>query len=360
MATIFNKENILNVLGRVFDFIKEAFAACFLVIIVILVWGIAMPVMTVAVFNPVIFPLWAMIWPKKMAAMLFAYDSTDSGWLTNGLNAFWQWLLLWEVRLMPWHARWWFVDEAPERFSKKNLLKYYRLAKDGVAALKHLRHRGVDISEDVWQSNDYTDQYAVIKASKSYNDEHIAFMLQNKDLHVMLSEYAQQNTLSAESLRLLLYSMSGGEFDEGLRMKILKQQIIKNGLPSDMIKEFVGKGDELARMVSSWLEIYSQCKVAQNANEAEWLQFCCKTTSEICAEAQKLMTQDKIEVFYASGHKMAEDAIFSFLSRATKNMRDYAGIVHLIFSNEKAEVLASPRIKAVIDSASELSLQRLH
>jgi len=358
MATIFNKENILKVLGRVFDFIIKAFVACFLVIIAILVWGIAMPVMTVTVFNPVIFPVWAMIWPKKMAAMLFAYDSTDSGCI-NGLYVFWRWLLLWEVRLMPWHARWRFVDEAPKYFSKKDLLKYYRLAKDGEAALKHLRHRGVDICEDVWQSNDYADQYAVIKASKSYNDEHIAFMLQNKDLHVMLSEYAQQNTLSLGSLRLLLYSMSGGEFDEGLRMKILKQQIIKNGLPADMIEEIIGRKDELARMVSSWLEIYSQCKVAQKADKTEWLQFC-KTTSEICAEAQKMMTQDKIEVFYASGHKMAEDAIFSFLSRATKNMRDYAGIVHLIFSNEKAEVLASPRIKAVIDSSAELSLHRLH
>jgi hypothetical protein len=40
-------------------------------------------------------------------------------------------------------------------------------------------------------------------------------------------------------------------------------------------------------------------------------------------------------------------------------MRDYTGIVHLIFSNEKAEVLASPRIKAVIDSSAELSLHRL-
>ena len=260
---------------------------------------------------------------------------------------------------MPWHARWWFVDEAPERFSKKNLLKYYHLAKDREAALRHLSHRGVDICEDVWHSNYYADQLAVIKASKSYNDEHIAFMLENKDLHAMLSEYAQQNTLSAESLRLLLYSMSGGEFDEGLRMKILKQQIIKNGLPADMIEEIIGRKDELARMVSSWLEIYSQCKVAQKADKTEWLQFC-KTTSEICAEAQKLMTQEEIKVFYASGHKMAEDAIFSFLSRAIKNMRDYAGIVHLIFSNEKAEVLASSRIKAVIDSSSELSLHRLH
>ena len=348
----------MNVLGRVFDFIKEAFAAFCLGIIVILVWGIAMPVMTVAVFNPVIFPLWAMIWPKKMAGMLFAYDSETGGWLTNGLNAFWQWLLLWEVRLMPWHARWWFVDEAPERFSKEDLLHYYRLAKDGVTALIHLRHRGVDICEDVWQSNDYADQLAVIKASKSYNDEHIAFMLENKDLHAMLSEYAQQNTLSADVLRMLIRSMSGGDFDEGLRMKILKQQIIKNGLPANMIEEIIGRKDELARMVSSWLEIYSQCKVTQNANKAAWLQFC-KTTSKICAEAQKLMTQEEIEVFYASGHKMAEDAIFSFLSRATKNMRDYAGIVHLIFSNEKAEVLASPRIKAVIDSSAELSLHRL-
>ncbi|MBQ9034857.1 MAG: hypothetical protein IJ099_02700 [Alphaproteobacteria bacterium] len=348
----------MNVLGRVFDFIKEAFAACFLVIIVILLWGIAMPVMTVAVFNPVIFPLLAMIWPKKMAAMLFAYDSTDSGWLTNGLNAFWRRLLLWEVRLMPWHARWRFVDEAPERFSKKNLLKYYRLAKDGVAVLKHLRHRGVDICEDVWHSSDYADHLAVVKASKLYNEEHIAFMLQNKDLYVMLSAYAQQNTLSADVLRMLIKTMSGN-FDEGLRMKILKQQIIKNGLPADMIEEIIGKKDELARMVSSWLEIYSQCKVAKKADKTEWLQFCRKT-SKICAEAQKLMmTQEEIEVFYASGHKMAEDAIFSFLSRATKNMRDYAGIVHLIFSNEKAEVLASPRIKAVIDSSAELSLQKL-
>lgn len=348
----------MNVLGRVFDFIKEAFAAFCLGIIVILVWGIAMPVMTVAVFNPVIFPLWAMIWPKKMAAMLFAYDSTDGGWLTNGLNAFWQWLLLWEVRLMPWRARWWFIHETPKRFSKEDRLTYYRLAKDRVSALKHLRHRGCDICEDVWQSNDYADQYAVIKASKSYNEEHIAFMLQNKDLHVMLSEYAQQNTLSADVLRMLIRSMSEGDFDEGLRMKILKQQIIKNGLPADMIEEIIGRKDEMARMVSSWLEIYSQCKVTQNANKAAWLQFC-KTTSKICAEAQKLMTQEEIEVFYASGHKMAEDAIFSFLSRATKNMRDYAGIVHLIFSNEKAEVLASPRIKAVIDSSAELSLHRL-
>ena len=259
---------------------------------------------------------------------------------------------------MPWHARWWFVDEAPKYFSKKDLLKYYRLAKDDVAALKHLRHCGVDICEDVWQSNDDADQYAVIKASKSYNDEHIAFMLQDKDLHVMLSEYAQQNTLSADVLRLLISSMSRDKFDEGLIMKILKQQIIKNGLPADMIEEIIGRKDKLAHMVSGWLEIYSQCKVAQKANKEAWLQFC-KTTSEICAEAQKLMTQEEIEVFYASGHKMAEDAIFSFLLCATKNMRDYVGIVHLIFSNEKAEVLASQPIKAMIDSSSELSLHRL-
>ena len=357
----------MNVLGRVFDFLKEAFAACFLVIIVILVWGIAMPVMTVTVFNPVIFPVWAMIWPKKMAAMLFAYDSTDSGWLTNGLNAFWQWLLLWEVRLMPWRARWWFIHETPKRFSKEDRLTYYRLAKDGAEALEHLRHRGCDICAEVWNGAVWgapsdAERFDVIR-SKGLNDrlspEEINFMIDNQELREQLEDYLKYNTLSVETLRMLIETMSGGEFDEGLRMKILKQQIIKNGLPANMIEEIIGRKDELARMVSSWLEIYSQCKVAQNANEAAWLQFC-KTTSEICAEAQKLMTQEEIEVFYASGHKMAEDAIFSFLSRATKNMRDYAGIVHLIFSNEKAEVLARPHIKAVIDSSSELSLHRLH
>ncbi len=171
--------------------------------------------MKLLVLNPIVFPLLALMLPRKISELM-------------GNKRVWWALVGWQICILPWRAKWWFVHQNPQYFSQDDWVKYYRKAADGAGALRHLRHCDTDICEKLWNTCGYHDAKNILKSLRLYETEHLKFMLVNKEFNGWLWEYTQRMVLPTDFVKSLISEISGKNDKDDIRWKIIKLQIDRN------------------------------------------------------------------------------------------------------------------------------------
>lgn len=362
--------------SRVWNAVKNFFSACaeigwevikFLFLAILVVIGIGLiylPITLIFCYNPVAFLLWMLIRPGTAADGFYEYNRGKEamfGWYGRFIH----WMLFWEVKLMPWYVRRAFINEKPVDFSVKEMHKFFVELPENEKKGFFMAVADADrpeIIREMWDMCSEDERKTLLTAkvesllsSKKHccvelRDDDVKYML-NHNMHNVMAKYIKYRTPSAGTFQTIMDRVKDKDSDIDCESWCV-ELIIAHGLSSELISWVYSCGsDKLKNLVENALRIHGQKDVTKRllsvSNFTEWLAFL-KKTPEICAEAQMEMNhKEMVQLFYKTGHHMAEEAIFYWLSKAM--------FVEEIFTNEPENGLISPRIKALVSGNETLS-----
>lgn len=350
-----------NVLGWLLQFIACA-------VLTIAIFGVALPIMWVLMLNPLMFTLWAHIFPKGTADML--YERPMDGHCPNNMVDAWGTICVgiicwghrrlhgWMPRYFAWNAKRHFIAEEPTAFSKSDVVRYIRsLESDGEkTAFFHnllitkegydeMNAKKVDLLSSIWSMNDMWLNKPYLEAkeerSEKYTVEEVKYICDSAN-YTLLDKYMKRATLSEDMLKVML-----SYHDERILARV-NAHIIRHGVSAEFTAWAYQQNDKaIAQLVDQNLEIYSQIQFTnQLRNSAgQWTAYC-RETKHFFTEAEKLFDAFQAKSFYANGHReLSEETVFHFFTLATKEKNDVADV---IFKNEGRRALKSERIKTLV------------
>lgn len=352
-------------LGDVLSTILQIIACAVLTLAIACV---ALPIMYIAMLNPLMFALWSHIFPKGMADMFYERPMDEKQ--PNNMVDAWATICVgficwghrrlhgWMPKHFAWYAKKRFIMEEPTAFSTEDVVRYLRTLTDGekVAFFQILLTKDNGYEErnakksallsSIWAMRDMFLRNPYLEAkeerSEKYTVEEIEHLCNNAN-YKLLDAYMDHSTLSEEMLKVLA-SCNDGELH-----KRVYTHIVKHGVSAEFVKWATLQG--VAELVDSCLTVYSQlivtrehyCSPTQEVAPT-WKKFL-EATPEICPEAQLEFCSRQLLVFYELGRELCEDAVFHFFSLATKEKNEMAKI---IFHHEGAKALKSERIKTLV------------
>jgi len=351
-----------NVLGWLLQFI-----AC--VILTVAIFFVALPIMYVLMLNPLMFTLWAHIFPKGTADMLYErpMDEKQPNNMVDAWGTICVGIICWAHRRlhgwMPKHFAWYskkvFICEEPTAFSVEDVVRYLRTLTDGEkVAFFHkllIMDKGYEernakksaLLSSIWAMRDMFLRNPYLEAKEERNEkftvEEIEHLCNNAN-YKLLDAYMNRSTLSEDMLKIMV-----GCDDERILARV-KTHIIKNGASAGFVAWATSQG-KVAKLVDDSLTIYSQlvmtkelqCTTDEKVAES-WKKFL-EATPNICREAQLEFCSRQLLVFYELGRELSEEAVFHFFSLATKEKNEMAKI---IFRHEGQKALKSERIKTLV------------
>ncbi len=345
------------------------FIAC--VVLTIAIFGVALPIMWVLMLNPVMFTIWAHIFPKGTADMLYERPMDEKqpnnmvdAWATICVGIIcWAHRRLhgWMPKHFAWYAKRHFIMEEPTAFSKDDVVRYIRsLESDGekTAFFHKLLIMDKDYEErnakktallsEIWAMNDMWLNKPYLEAKEERNEkytiEEITYICTNAN-YKLLDAYMSRATLSEEMLKVML-----SYHDERILARVYNH-IIKHGVSAEFVAWANMQREGASKLVDDALTVYSQLIVTREhyCSSSEevapsWKKYL-EATPEICPEAQLEFCSRQLLVFYELGRELSEKAIFHFFSLATKEKNEMAKI---IFRHEGQKALKSDRIKTLV------------
>lgn len=342
-------------------------------VLTVAVFGVALPIMWVLMLNPLMFTLWAHIFPKGTADMLYERPMDEKqpnnmvdAWATICVGIIcWGHRRLhgWMPRYFAWNAKRHFIAEEPTAFSTEDVVRYLRTLTDGekVAFFQILLTKDNGYEErnakksallsSIWATKDMWLRNPYLEAKEERNEkltvEEIKYICESAN-YTLLDAYMKRATLSEEMLKEMLPCSR----NDGAIQSRVNAHIIKHGVSAEFVAWATTQGEAFAELVDSDLTIYSQIVMTKQhlctTDEkvaASWKKFC-EATPTIYPEAQKEFCLRQLVIFYETGHELSEDAIFHFFFlAATKEQNDMA---KAIFRHEGQKALKSERIKTLV------------
>ncbi len=344
------KFSFISILSKVWDFICVIFQ-CIGYLICTLFIGIIFAFCILLCYNWFIFPFWALIRPKSVAKDM-TEDREKNDCLWTSFFRFVTPLLAWEIRLLPWYAKKYFISKMPEIFSPVTMVKYYRKAANKEEAAKLMNP---EAKLYAWHKLNDVERADFLSFISGWNDDMLEYAIEC-DLDTKIKKYYENNTPSENHMLLMLTAADAkGKF---WFKPILTSCIKKHGLKQSLIDDiFRDSSAELKSLISQALEVYAQVSFVKahhniNSSSIDWGMFCART-KDICPEAEMEMIGWMTYAFYREGHRMSEQAICHFCKLAYENSI-YEGIAHTIFAEQGNDCRKSERAMALINSRSNL------
>lgn len=368
--------NIIEVCAKVLRTIILVIAA---IVLTCILWGLAFPIMWIVMFNPVMFYLWSLVWPRRAASAFYDVDNEDENnpldaWATLMIAIF-MWLcrksLRWEINLLPWYAKKHFINEEPTDYNVTEVVRYFRTLPENektgfmtnfIPASNDKDEAKIakdDLYEDLWSMRDMWINKALLAAKnlmrKAFTKDEMQYICDTNDVNT-LDKYLKWATLSEEHLQKMMKSTN---------VEILarvEEHIKRNGVSPDFIA-WAYENNANVELLSKNLDIYSQIimvrrhqRTADDQIVKSWRKYCAGTP-EIYSEAQMEFSSVQTKIFYETSHnEMSEEAVFHFFSETIKEKSDVAKV---IIENEGEKALKSERIKLLVKSNFVLNSQVL-
>jgi hypothetical protein len=351
------------------DFLKAVAIVLGTFVLILLLVCIVFPFLWGIIFNPVIFVFFALGIPASAANWIYGQEEENDGRYNNPLDQvgseminwfirFNRRMLGWEIRLLPWYARKHFVAADSLEFEPYEAMRYFRGLKSDKEKMQFLlplipvkeSGRHTAFLNSMWNLAEGAECKMVLEAKdcrqKSFSVEEVKYACDH-NLVEIVKENIENNTPSSEVLMFLMqrYTTTSDK-NCGMWLSFL---IKREGLASSLIDyAYSLESDKLNKLVEEGMSVYGQVSLAKHAKSYdldEWSDLC-TTTSDICPEAQKLMTEDMLRIFYKTNHNMSEEAIYFFLSKKK--------FVQEIFSHEPNFGIASKRIESIVKGSMDL------
>lgn len=363
-----------NKLGPALEWLSDVlswglqFIAC--VVLTIAIFGVALPIMYIFWLNPLAFTLWAHIFPKGTADMLYErpMDEKQPNNMVDAWGTICVGFICWGHRRlhgwMPKHFAWYakraFINEEPTAFSTSDVVRYIRsLESDGEkTAFFHnllIIKEGYDemnakktaLLSEIWAMNDMWLNKPYLEAkeerSEKYTVEEVKYICDSAN-YTLLDKYMKRATLSEDMLKMML-----SYHDERILARVYNH-IIKHGVSAEFVAWATSQG-KVAKLVDDALTVYSQlvmtkelqCTTDEKVAES-WKQYL-EATPNICREAQLEFCLRQLVIFYELGRELCEEAVFHFFSLATKEKNEMA---KAIFRHEGQKALKSDRIRTLV------------
>jgi len=349
----FSFSGLINKIGNFFGYawdVIRLIANCIGLVFAVIMIGIIYLFSIIFVYNWIMFPIWALARPKSTAEGMTSDPGTVSAW--DDFYKFVTPCLAWEIRLLPWYARKYFIGRMPEVFDKVDLVKYYRRAEDKAEAFKLFDGRE-DAKSYLWYKLHDGERDGYLKIVNVWTNDMLKYAIEN-DLKAEIREYFKTNTPSEGHYYLLLSSVGAKVW----LMPIIASCIKKHGLKQSIVDDiFVDGSKELKETINNALETFAQVtfvKAHQNINNSaiDWGVFCART-KDICPEAEMEMIPWMTDSFYRANHRMSEKAICYFCKAAYENSI-YESIAQTVFAEQGDDCRKSEHIMALINSRPNL------
>jgi len=318
--------------------------------------------------NPLMFTIWAHIFPKRMAEHLYEIPEEKGHnlialWFSICFNFFLcleRLMCCWTPEYFAWYAKKVFIAEEPTAFNADDVVRYLRtLTNDEkVSFFENLLSKNYDCKEmndkkkalmnEMWAMNDMWLRMPYLKAKGKRNEKFTTDEMQsicNYQMFDLLDAYMKYSTLSEDMLKIMV------SCDDGEIQKRVYNHIIKHGVSAEFVAWANMQGEGASKLVDDCLTIYSQlvmtkelqCTTDEKVAES-WKQYL-EVTPNICREAQLEFCLRQLVIFYVQGRELCEEAVFHFFYLATKEKNEMA---KAIFRHEGAKALKSDRIRTLV------------
>lgn len=313
----------LNIFALLWSFVKNLYATC--------MWILITLIRVIFLYNPIMLPIVLLFGHQEKAAKVLLgkkEDFYDELWDLVPII-----LCRWEVFLLPWFIRKDFVRLYPERFSFEDQVKLtISLSVDAAEAF--IKKMPDEAKELLWQRGLSRYNVIIAKQKQKLDVKTLKFLLLRGEIS-LIKDFILRNTPSAECIQEMINRAI--LFDKKHVAEILRFIALKHGLSASIIKLVYAKcDDETIKIVENalvqrnqWLMI-NKLENYGSTNSDLWKQFC-EQNPEIWEGAQKEMPFWMLKEYYATSHKLSEDAIIYFLSTEDTYRDDIAKV---IFSNE--------------------------
>lgn len=378
-----NWNRVMSVVEKVTNFLFNTIQLIACIILTVAIFAIALPIMYLAMLNPVMFALWAHICPKATADLLYERPTRENKNPNNLVDAWgtvcvgiicWAHRRLhgWMPRYFAWYAKKHFINAEPTAFCTDDVVRYIRsLQSDGEKTAFFQKLLTMDgytdqmneqkqaILNTIWGMKDMWLRLPLLEAkeerSEKFSTEEIKYICE-MEKYDLLDAYMRRSTLSEDMLKVMVCC------DNGQIHKRVYAHIIKHGVSAEFVAWAHMQGEGATQLVDESLTVYSQIVMTRQlqctTNEevvASWKKYLEKT-SDIRSEAQKEFCVRQLVEYYKLGRELCEEAVFHFFSLATKDKNEVASV---IFKHEGTKALKSERIKMLVKTNYWLNCRAL-
>ncbi|MBP5352298.1 MAG: hypothetical protein J6Y91_00840, partial [Alphaproteobacteria bacterium] len=246
---------------------------------------------TIVIFNPIVFPFWAMICRKSFGEQVCGTCKND---IDEVYQQVCQSLLLWEIKLFPMWMKRQFVLAGPQLFS---VIDQYNVAHElkGDDKIEFVGRISEEARNYLWRRKYPLDRDAVIAKAKKLSEEILTDLIE-RDKDEVIDVFIEKTTPSSACVKLLMDYACQKNFSS-LGRKCLVKLILKHGLSADLI-DFAYNLDykPLTELINDTLVIRNQSlmmdQFAGTGDDKEllWQKFC-KDNEYICIDAERKMQQ---------------------------------------------------------------------
>lgn len=293
--------------------------------------ALAVAVLLVFIYNPVVFIPYSLLAPKGAAGILYA----DLPVLAEFLQTFYRpWVALLPMR---W-KRHFMAKRGLVFYSAKQQVKYYRYssAEGDDCKIKILKSLSREACSQIWHDNiKPEDHILLIKSGFALNDEQFLFLLNyaefGKHWNISLVQTCLAKNTPSDTQKLELLEMSEKTSCSDF-LTLFFDCIKKYGASAELVNRVFEEHPQATAELKSALQEYSERQIALYGKAEIWAQFLIEKAREtITVSAQKAMAVWQYKAFHAAGFKLSEEAINYFLSKADREM------CRLIMAYEPAE-----------------------
>ena len=308
-------------------------------ILIAVIWGL----MIVCCHNPILFPIWAALFPQSMAGSLVPDRDNEIDVMLKSTS---QSLLMWEIKMFPWRMRRHFVEALPHLFSEAEKIQCFFGYLDRQEYLSKLSSASIDA---LWATGDDAARVHILNSKKSYSRKEMEYII-DKNMEDRARQYAQNATFSKDILILLIEKLP-----QKLALQLLINAIRKNGLTPDLLRYAQQKcQQEDLKVITDAAETYSICWMVKSAVRKSTNDFrssdenystLLQQVKEFPAEAEMLFSPKLLRMFYEDGRHLHKESIIHILtSLYDENMKK----MPLIFKYEKEHGLKDTAVADLV------------
>lgn len=276
-----------------------------------IVIALALIIMFLFIYNPVVFLLWAIFAPRAAANLMWNMDIPVFSEVMQSFSG-------WIEKFLPFGMRKHFMKvRGIDNYSAKLQVKYYEASKQKLEVIKKMSD---DAVKRLWKVGNANDWLNIANAGAKFTDAQFEQMISQKCPNIIFS-YVSNNTPNQYMLHMLMNETNDAW------LEILGYCVRRYGLPAPLVKRIYEHCNEKAKKVcEDNLVIFADCKFVLGTQSGEALKewgWACEKKREICVQAQKCMSLSQYIRYFENDLKLDIRAIRYFLSKGDLSMASY-------------------------------------